>query len=539
MGKIRIAVDYIPSLVFDFWHFETEKESRLINQLVNASLFKWDTKGDRKLDLLKRSPKTKHVLAGDIVTYELRDDIKWQDGYPISSKDFAFWFEVYKSSVNTNKYDAWTHTDIQIEGPQKFTILFKEKYVFRTMSNLLQPAPEHILRQAWNMFSKKTKKLSIQDKQKLWKKYIIKELGPNTKMKLATGPFKIVSVEEKCLILEKNDNYYNPNPDIDQILLSVEPNFKQRLSLCSQGNLDLCSIDFFNRDLNFSNMRVYKKNTNTWIGLLINDFWLNDFFDNENKKTVFRKELNKLIKEANLLSSMNDNTLSPATTFIYNQDNAFNSKNLQLGKNKLVKFLLDNGFTKNNSNIFKKGSKLFEFEITIPNESDFYSKLANKLKKIFSTAGIFLKIKIIDTEYFYSSSFLNHAYDMSFKIIPIAYEGDAFFEKGELFSSVKSSGKNSNIPKKSNNYNGENISGYHNKEYDIIFLQLAEEQDMQKREKLLYKLAKVIFNTVPAISLFYQGEIWLVNSRIQNIDFNARTGPITWNIDEWRISNDH
>ncbi|WP_278960370.1 ABC transporter substrate-binding protein [Lactobacillus apis] len=539
MGKIRIAVDYIPSLVFDFWHFETEKESRLINQLVNASLFKWDTKGDRKLDLLKRSPKTKHVLAGDIVTYELRDDIKWQDGYPISSKDFAFWFEVYKSSVNTNKYDAWTHTDIQIEGPQKFTILFKEKYVFRTMSNLLQPAPEHILRQAWNIFSKKTKKLSIQDKQKLWKKYIIKELGPNTKMKLATGPFKIVSVEEKCLILEKNDNYYNPNPDIDQILLSVEPNFRQRLSLCSQGNLDLCSIDFFNRDLNFSNMRVYKKNTNTWIGLLINDFWLNDFFDNENKKTVFRKELNKLIKEANLLSSMNDNTLSPATTFIYNQDNAFNSKNLQLGKNKLVKFLLDNGFTKNNSNIFKKGSKLFEFEITIPNESDFYSKLANKLKKIFSTAGIFLKIKIIDTEYFYSSSFLNHAYDMSFKIIPIAYEGDAFFEKGELFSSVKSSGKNSNIPKKSNNYNGENISGYHNKEYDIIFLQLAEEQDMQKREKLLYKLAKVIFNTVPAISLFYQGEIWLVNSRIQNIDFNARTGPITWNIDEWRISNDH
>ena len=539
MGKIRIAVDYIPSLVFDFWHFETEKESRLINQLVNASLFKWDTKGDRKLDLLKRSPKTKHVLAGDIVTYELRDDIKWQDGYPISSKDFAFWFEVYKSSVNTNKYDAWTHTDIQIEGPQKFTILFKEKYVFRTMSNLLQPAPEHILRQAWNIFSKKTKKLSIQDKQKLWKKYIIKELGPNTKMKLSTGPFKIVSVEEKCLILEKNDNYYNPNPDIDQILLSVEPNFRQRLSLCSQGNLDLCSIDFFNRDLNFSNMRVYKKNTNTWIGLLINDFWLNDFFDNENKKTVFRKELNKLIKEANLLSSMNDNTLSPATTFIYNQDNAFNSKNLQLGKNKLVKFLLDNGFTKNNSNIFKKGSKLFEFEITIPNESDFYSKLANKLKKIFSTAGIFLKIKIIDTEYFYSSSFLNHAYDMSFKIIPIAYEGDAFFEKGELFSSVKSSGKNSNIPKKSNNYNGENISGYHNKEYDIIFLQLAEEQDMQKREKLLYKLAKVIFNTVPAISLFYQGEIWLVNSRIQNIDFNARTGPITWNIDEWRISNDH
>lgn len=539
MGKIRIAVDYIPSLVFDFWHFETEKESRLINQLVNASLFKWDTKGDRKLDLLKRSPKTKHVLAGDIVTYELRDDIKWQDGYPISSKDFAFWFEVYKSSVNTNKYDAWTHTDIQIEGPQKFTILFKEKYVFRTMSNLLQPAPEHILRQAWNIFSKKTKKLSIQDKQKLWKKYIIKELGPNTKMKLATGPFKIVSVEEKCLILEKNDNYYNPNPDIDQILLSVEPNFRQRLSLCSQGNLDLCSIDFFNRDLNFSNMRVYKKNTNTWIGLLINDFWLNDFFDNENKKTVFRKELNKLIKEANLLSSMNDNTLSPATTFIYNQDNAFNSKNLQLGKNKLVKFLLDNGFTKNNSNIFKKGSKLFEFEITIPNESDFYSKLANKLKKIFSTAGIFLKIKIIDTEYFYSSSFLNHAYDMSFKIIPIAYEGDAFFEKGELFSSVKSSGKNSNIPKKSNNYNGENISGYHNKEYDIIFLQLAKEQDMQKREKLLYKLAKVIFNTVPAISLFYQGEIWLVNSRIQNIDFNARTGPITWNIDEWRISNDH
>ena len=539
MGKIRIAIDYIPSLVFDFWHFETEKESRLINQLVNASIFKWGTKGDRKLDLLKENPETKHVATGDIVTYELKDDIKWQDGYPITSKDFAFWFEVYKSSVNTNKYDAWAHTDIQIKGPQKFTVLFREKYVFRTMSNLLQPAPEHILGQAWDKFSKKTKRLSVYDKQRLWKKYIIKELGPNTKLKLATGPFKIRSVEEKCLILEKNDNYYNPNPDIDKILLEVEPNFNKRINICSQGNLDLCSINFFNKDLKFDNMRMYKKKTSTWIGLLINDFWLNDFFDNENKKTIFRREFNKLIKASNLVSSMNDNTLSPAATLIYNQDNAFSPQDLRLGKNKLVEFLLDNGFVKNDSNIFQKGSKLFEFEITIPDMSPFYSKLADELKKIFSAIGIFLKIKIIDAEYFYSSSFLNHSYDMSFKIIPIAYEGDPFFEKGELFSSVKSSGKNSNIPQKSNNYNGENISGYHNKEYDNVFLQLSEEQDMQKREKLLYKLAKVIFDTVPAISLFYQGEIWLINSRIKNIDFNARTGPITWNIDEWRITDDY
>lgn len=121
----------------------------------------------------------------------------------------------------------------------------------------------------------------------------------------------------------------------------------------------------------------------------------------------------------------------------------------------------------------------------------------------------------------------------------MAYQGDPAFEKGEIFSSLKSGSLVSNIPTKDNNFVGENISGFRNREYDLYFLKLSTEQNMDKREIYLFKLAELALEYVSSISLFTKDEYWLISSKIKKINFNALTGTISWNIDEWRIIDDN
>lgn len=525
--NITISIDFMPKRVFDFWHFNMEKESRILTHALNAFLFKWDPNRERKLGLLSEAPYT----IGDYVIYNLRDDIKWQDGQPITSSDFKFWFEVYKSDLNTNKYDAWANTEIEIENPQQFRVLFKDPYVFRTLSNLLQPAPEHLLRKIWDKFNADTKKLSKIDRLDKWENLLDKILGLNTQLPLSSGPFIISKVDKNKIQLKRNKYYFHNTNNIEELNLIVQSESEKICSIVNQ-DVDICSITFPNISDLKKKYNQIKVNTNTWITLIINHFWLQKVFDNKNDQIEFKRALNSLIADSNLLELMQDPTLSIGPSFVY----GFISSKLKKHAEKSIKEKLkEQGYILNKEGIFQD----FALDLTIPKSSLFYKKLAYNLKKIFVNAGINLKIVKIDDDIFYSSHFLNHASDLKFNLIPMAYEGDPTFEKGEIFSSLKSGSLDSNIPTKDNNFVGENIAGFKNEEYDSYFLKLSTEQNMNQRQEYLFKLADLSLEYVSSISLFTKDENWVISSKIKNIEFNALTGPISWNIDEWRIVDDN
>lgn len=527
--NITISLDFMPKRVFDFWHFNMEKESRLLNHVLNSFLFKWDPIRKRKLYLLKEPPYTIRASNGDYVVYNLRDDIKWQDGHPITASDFKFWFEVYKSDLNTNKYDAWANTELEIENAKCFKVLFKEPYVFRTLSNLLQPAPEHLLRKIWDDFNNDTKRLSKSERLNKWDNLLDQIFGLDTQLPLSSGPFIVSKIEKNKIQLKRNKYYWYNASNIETLEFIVQSEMEKRRSIENQ-DIDICSLTF--PDVHFFKEKYnqIKVNTNTWITLLINHFWLQKLFCNENDQVELKRALNSIINDSNLLELMQDSTLSIEPSFIH----GFKSKKTCI-KTNIKEILKRYGYVLNKEGIFQD----FKLSIAIPRSSLFYQKLAYNLKKILLNSGIKLKVTKIDDDTFYSSHFLNHASDLKFNIIPMAYQGDPAFEKGEIFSSLKSGSLVSNIPTKDNNFVGENISGFRNREYDLYFLKLSTEQNMDKREIYLFKLAELALEYVSSISLFTKDEYWLISSKIKKINFNALTGTISWNIDEWRIIDDN
>ncbi|WP_072749191.1 hypothetical protein [Lactobacillus helveticus] len=307
---------------------------------------------------------------------------------------------------------------------------------------------------------------------------------------------------------------------------------EERKRSIENQNIDVGSLTFPNICICKEKYSQIKVNTNTWITLIINHFWLQKLFHNEDDQVEFKKALDFLINNSNLLELMQDPTLSIAPSFVY----GFTSQKQEITIKTSIKEILKRcGYALNKEGIFKN----FKLGIIIPQSSIFYQKLAYSLKNILLSSGINLKITKIDDDAFYSSSFLNHASDMKFNLIPMAYQGDPAFEKGEIFSSLKSGSLVSNIPTKDNNFVGENISGFKNQEYDLCFLKLSTEQNMDKRQAYLFKLAELSLEYVSSISLFTKDEYWLISSKIKNVNFNALTGTISWNIDEWRVIYDN
>lgn len=522
--SVTISLDFIPKRVFDFWHFNMESESRMLNHSLNGFLFKWDPHRNRKLGLLKKPPYIIKSDKGDYVVYTLRDDIKWQDGHAITSQDFEFWLEVYQSDLNTNKYDAWANTKIEIESSVEFRILFKEPYVFKTLSNLIQPAPKHLLKAIWENFLSDTKELSKEDQLAKWNQLLDKILGLDTALPLSSGPFVISDFSDNNIKLVKNPYFYS---DVDIETLNFVVQEDNKLKAINDNKVDICNMSDFNDRALPEKYKQVKVNTNTWITILINHFWLARIFNNKSDQYTFKKILNNLIVSSDLVDMMEDNTITRAYSFV----DGFSQKSPTIQPEENIYELLHKyDYYPNSDGMFKD----FPLTFSIPNSSIFYKKLAKNIAKIFQRSGLVLKINEIDDDIFYSKEFLNHASDFKFSLIPIAYQGDPLFEKGEIFSSIKSGSNNSNIPTNANNFIGENISGFKNADYDAYFLKLSMEQDMKQREKYLYKLANLSSKYVSSISLFNKEETWLISSDIQNVDFNSVSGTITWNVEEWK-----
>ena len=108
--------------------------------------------------------------GGLLITYEIREEAKWDDGTPITAKDVAFTYKLYlapSSAVDNARlrpyYEFIEDVKFYDDNPRKFTVVCKEKYIrAESSSGTIAPLPR-----------------SVYDPEGLLEKFTIKQLSQN------------------------------------------------------------------------------------------------------------------------------------------------------------------------------------------------------------------------------------------------------------------------------------------------------------------------------------------------------------------------
>ncbi|HSZ42039.1 MAG TPA: ABC transporter substrate-binding protein [Trebonia sp.] len=124
---------------------------------------------------------------GKSITFQLRHNVKWNDGKPFTSADVAYTFNLAKSNTAFNSYGL-PIASVSTSGPYTVTIdftqsVYEDLYFIAGKTWML---PEHI----WSKISDKT----------TW-------TDPNP---VATGAYMVAKVNPQVLEISANPHYYMP-----------------------------------------------------------------------------------------------------------------------------------------------------------------------------------------------------------------------------------------------------------------------------------------------------------------------------------------
>ncbi|MDP9354301.1 MAG: peptide ABC transporter substrate-binding protein [Chloroflexota bacterium] len=140
-------------------------------------------------------------------TFKLRNDVKWHDGQPFTSRDVQFtWETVMNENVAVRSRTG--HDKVEsVETPDEYTAIIKLKEPFapfKTLwtSGITSVVPAHILGQEAD----------------------INTAAFNTQAPIGTGPFKFVEhVGGDHLTVEPNPDYHGGPPKLERIIVKLVP----------------------------------------------------------------------------------------------------------------------------------------------------------------------------------------------------------------------------------------------------------------------------------------------------------------------------
>jgi peptide/nickel transport system substrate-binding protein len=146
---------------------------------------------------------------GTVLTLKLRNDMKWSDGEPLTSKDYLFTYEMIMSDKNTvSTRSPWDTKVKTVTAPDDTTVVitFNEPYApWLTALFTASPAmPEHVLRPVFE------------------KDGTLDNAEWNRTLNPGSGAFKLEQWETgSFLSLVPSDNFFGGKPKLDQVFFRI------------------------------------------------------------------------------------------------------------------------------------------------------------------------------------------------------------------------------------------------------------------------------------------------------------------------------
>lgn len=194
-------------------------EAYTVFALVYDSVYELQLDGTYKLGVAESADVSDDGL---IWTFKIRSGIKFHDGTPMTAKDVAFSFNLYKAHEDFPYLNSYTYNFDSIEAPDDTTVIITLSEAVPNMDYLLSYLfilPEHI----WKDHAEGAAATEFQ----------------NTEM-IGTGPFKMVEYRQNEFVhLTANPEHFLHPPKIDEVVFQTFENQDALVQAIKAGQVDM------------------------------------------------------------------------------------------------------------------------------------------------------------------------------------------------------------------------------------------------------------------------------------------------------------
>lgn len=424
-------------------------------------------------------------------TFNLRQNVKWHDGQPFTSKDVKFTIETILNPENMSEI-ASNYEDIEnIEIVDDITVKIKLSSPNVAILDYLSVGmiPEHILN---------------------GKDILTDSFNTNP---IGTGPYILKAWDEgQSITLNKNPDYYLGQPKIDTVIFKIVEDTKARALQLKSGELDIAQItphdiEQFKNDSNF---KLYTMKTSDYRGIMYN--FNNPLFrDNRELPNALSYAIDRQSIIDAVLLGYGQKAYSPLQAGDYNNPNI---EKFEYNPAKAKEELEKAGWKKGNDGIYQKGTQKLEFAVNCSEGDQVRIDIANICAQQFKEIGADVTVKI--------SPQIDWNNQQAY-LIGWGSPFDPDDHTYKVFGTDK----------------GSNFNSYSNSKVDEL-LQKARQTDNDSERLEYYKLfQEELIKDMPYTFISYVDAIYVSKNNISGITDNKVLGHhgvgIFWNISDWNI----
>ncbi|HEY3313703.1 MAG TPA: peptide ABC transporter substrate-binding protein [Bacillota bacterium] len=439
---------------------------------------------------------------GKTITYKLRNDVKWSDGKPFTSKDVKFtWQAIMDPKTNVVSRSGYELIG-SIDTPDDYTAVLHMKDVyadFLSMFNIV--VPEHV--------------------------YAGKDLNndPGWKTPVGTGPYTLTKTEEgSYLEFTANKNYYRGKPKVQTIIYKIVPDTNVMFTQLQTGEVDgFLSFNWnqLQQIQGLKNQQAFVTPGFLWEHIDLNENDMKDltkpsiFADVKVRQAIMYAFDRKAVVDTVMYGRVQIANADQVPISPYYNDNV-TKYTRDVAKAKAL--LAEAGWKAGSDGILVKNGKKFEFTLgtTAGNAS------REKIEQIFqqNLAEVGIKVNIKNAE---AAAFFEATQKRQFEAALYAWQSGVDPDDLTLWHS-KQIGE------------GQNYVGYKNAELDQLLDQGQKTMDVAQRKQIYRRVQEILATELPTIFIYYRATLDAVNTGLKNFKPNPTLRTNFWNAWEWEFN---
>ncbi len=427
----------------------------------------------------------KWAITEDGLSYIFQIDKKarWSDGKAVTSADIKFTYDAImdpKNLTGVHKVGLEIFQTPQIIDTYTIKFTAREKH-WKNMLELsgLIILPEH------NFKNKDFNKI-------------------NFEFPVVSGPYKLKKIiEGRVITLERRKDWWQRNyPDMkntynfDIINHKIFSNTTDAFDIFKKGEIDIYPVYISKIWVNETNGEKFDKN---WIIKQnvhnYNPIGFQGFAMNSRKEIFSDKRVRKAIAHLINRKMMNEKLMYNQYFMhksyfedLYDKTNICMNQLIEFNKNEARKLFKEAGWTVNSKGNLEKNGKEFIVEILERDKST--EKFVNIMSEDFKDVGIQVKVSLVDF-----AEWAKRMDEFSFDMTWASWSSGIFKDAEGMWHS-----------KEADRLQGNNITGFKNAEVDMLIDSTKTIFELQKRNDIIRKIDRLIFNEHPYALL------WNINS---------------------------
>jgi len=417
-------------------------------------------------------------------TFNLRRDVRFHDGLPMTARDVQFSFERIKDPTVDAAHARNYFRDVEgIEVIDDYTVKFtcsQPYWLALVVIGGLPVMPKHVFAQGdFNNH-------------------------PNNRHPIGTGQYKFVKWDTgREILLERNEDYWGEKPHLDRIVWKILNDDTVALQLFKRGDIDVyrrMTAEQWVRQTGGADFEknayklVYDEMGYSYIGWNM----CRPFF----KDKMVRRAMTHLVDREGILKNLRYG-LGTVVSGPFNINAPVYDHSIKPWPHDPAEArrLLDKtGWIDHDGDgIRDKGGVKFSFEFLIPSGSTLSEQVATILKEDLKNVGIEMGIRKLEW-----ATFEQHIHDRKFDATTMSWGTPVHQDPYQVWHSSQAE-------------KGSNYVGFVNAEADEIIEKARREFDDDKRRALYHQLHAIVHEEQPYTFMHCPKQLTVVHKRFQNV----------------------